>query len=384
MSQLSGTELSALISRVCPAMDGDKKLAILVDMPDEVVADTPAWKDRREMAHSWASALQQEKDNLGLDEVGLVLYRNPHANNADLPTEGYVYTGRPLPSNADELDGRALPFADIFAGHQLLVAPTQFSATAPLKMAAKQYGFRAATMPGFSREMIPALRLDYSVIGKRVNQLTGILDHAAHCGIDFDADGTDYHVDLDLRHRKGTSSGGVFPTAGTAGNLPSGESYIVPYEGELENDPSQTDGFIPVQFGDDVVVYRVEENRAYEIVSDNPASAVEAKKLLDEPAYGNIAELGLGVLGDFGLAPTGEILLDEKLGLHIAFGRSEHFGGQVAPSDFSAPDKVVHIDRVYIEALQPKVTIQKAELTLEDGSQLLLMEDGAYRIQFED
>jgi hypothetical protein len=96
-----------------------------------------------------------------------------------------------------------------------------------------------------------------------------------------------------------------------------------------------------------------------------------------------MAELGLGVLGDFGLAPTGQLLLDEKLGLHIAFGRSEHFGGQVGPGSFSNPDRVVHIDRVYTPEIQPLIRILTAVLTMSDGSSLELMKDGAYSVELD-
>ena len=70
-------------------------------------------------------------------------------------------------------------------------------------------------------------------------------------------------------------------------------------------------------------------NKAVRVLSSGPASEEEADHIAREPAYANLSELGLGVLGDFGLNPTGSILLDEKLGLHIAFGRSDHFGGTV-------------------------------------------------------
>ena len=42
--------------------------------------------------------------------------------------------------------------------------------------------------------------------------------------------------------------------------------------------------------------------------------------------------------GLFSVTPIGVVLLDEKLGLHLAFGRSEHFGGQVGPA------QVGHVD----------------------------------------
>lgn len=201
-------------------------------------------------------------------------------------------------------------------------------------------------------------------------------------GASFGADGARHELTLDLRHRTAHASGGLLRNKGAAGNLPSGEAYIAPYEGGLPGDPSQTEGVIPLQIDQDIVLYRVENNRAVEVVSKNLASAIEAQKLKTEPAYGNIAELGLGVLADFGLEPIGETLLDEKLGLHIGFGRSDHLGGRVGPDCFTDPDRVVHADRVYIERIQPKITIAKAVLTMEGGEKTVLMKNGEYQIDF--
>jgi len=98
-----------------------------------------------------------------------------------------------------------------------------------------------------------------------------------------------------------------------------------------------------------------------------------------EPAYRNVAELGLGLLGGYGIQPVGEILLDEKLGLHIAFGRSDHFGGQVGAKDFTSPDRVVHIDRVYIPEMQPLVEPLAVDLEVgPGGDRVPLMRDGRY------
>ena len=91
-----------------------------------------------------------------------------------------------------------------------------------------------------------------------------------------------------------------------------------------------------------------------------------------------MAELGFGVLADFGLEPIGEILLDEKLGLHIAFGRSEHFGGAVGPKDFSSPAAVIHLDRIYIPQAQPRIAVNAVTLGYADGRSEPIMADGAY------
>jgi hypothetical protein len=133
-----------------------------------------------------------------------------------------------------------------------------------------------------------------------------------------------------------------------------------------------------VQFGDEIVVYRVEGNRAVEVLTEGEYSDVERGKLIAEPAYGNIAELGHGVLGEFGCTAVGSLLMDEKLGMHVAFGRSEHFGGIVSPASFNDPKNVVHIDRVYVPSLQPDIVVREATLRYADGRVETIMRDGVW------
>jgi hypothetical protein len=381
--ELSAEELAALVQRVFQPRSTDRALAILVDLPDEATPDTESWRQRREMARGWAERLATVQGRTGL-EAHLYLYRNARLNNADLPEVAHRHAGGALPATADALDpGSAEPFASVFDGHSILLAPTQLSATAPLKLAAKQHRCRAATMPGFSAAMIPALRLDYTEINRRVDLLKVLLDRANLATLRFEVDrlGT-CELALDLRHRTAHASGGLFPEPGSAGNLPSGETYIVPYEGEHAGDPSRSAGRMPVQFGTEVVIYEVERNRALRVTGEGRAAETEAELLAREPAYGNLAELGLGVLADFGLEPAGSILLDEKLGLHIAFGRSDHFGGQVGAKDFSRPEAVVHIDRVYLPATQPRIRVAQVDLHQPDGGDLPLIRDDQYVINF--
>ncbi|MCL4838042.1 MAG: hypothetical protein KJ058_08765 [Thermoanaerobaculia bacterium] len=376
--RLQGEELAALVERVFRPRATDTGIAVLVDLPDGEVRDNPDWRARRELAAGWVEELQGQRAVLGL-ATELWLYRNVRTNNGDLPAGAWRHDGGPLPASADELDPAAqVPFAELFTRCSILVAPTEFSATAPLKVAARSLPIRAATMPGFSAEMIPALRLDYGEVNRRVARLAGLLTEAEGCDLLFRHPAGESALHLDLRFRSAHASGGLVPEPGTAGNLPSGEAYIVPYEGEREGEPSRSAGFLPVQFGDEVVVYRIEGNRALSVAPGGPAAETEAEHLRREPAYGNLAELGLGVLDAFGVKPVGEILLDEKLGLHIAFGRSDHFGGQVGPQHFSGPGAVVHIDRVYVPESQPRVAVAGADLLLPGGERLPLMRGGAY------
>ena len=379
--RLTGSELVALVRRVFVPRPEEKALAFLVDLPDAQVPDDADWAARRAMAQDWAAELSAHAQDLGL-ATHLAIYPNIHTNNGDLPERVWLHAGGPLPTS-DALDPAAsVSFAEFYAEHPILIALTKFSATAPLKLAAKKHPIRAATMPGFRADMIPAQRIDYTEVNRRVTLLKDLLDQAEGADFRFGTPTGECALHLDLRHRTGHASGGLLPDPGVAGNLPSGEAYIVPYEGERPGDPSRTAGIMPVQFGAEVVRYRIENNIAVAVLTEGPASQAEAKHLQREPAYGNLAELGLGVLAAFGLKPIGEILLDEKLGLHLAFGRSDHFGGQVGPAQFSGPGAVIHIDRVYVPETQPDVQVLAVDLTLPDGSIVALMRDGAYTVGF--
>jgi len=381
MSNLTSRELVDLIRSVFPHLPGDSILSILVDVPRPASLDNPAWAARRNMAFEWLAALYDNRLEIPLDDIRLYGYADVGSNNADLPLDAYLLGTLP-PDDTSALGqaGLRTSFEDVLAESQIILAPTEFSTTAPLKVAAKKYNFRAATMPGFSTAMIPALRIDYNEVARRVDDLKERLDKAAGAEVLFRVDGRlEYRMHFDLRNRSAHASTGRFPETGTAGNLPSGEAYIAPYEGEKKT-PSATAGVLPVEIGGEIVLYRVEKNRAVAVESTGPTSTSELEYLQREPAYGNMAELGFGVLADFGLQPVGEVLLDEKLGLHVAFGRSEHFGGIVGPKDFSSPAAVIHLDRIYIPETQPRVAVAEAALTYPRGKKETVMKDGRFTI----
>jgi hypothetical protein len=375
---LGSEELAALVRRVFAPRPTDRAMGLLSDLPDGESLDTSAWRERREMALGWRDALACAPSLVGL-EVRLWHYPNVHRANADLPASAWLHEGGPLPGGVAALDpALAVPFEEVLTAHDLLLAPTEHSATAPLKLLAKKHGFRAATMPGFTRAMVPALRLDYDEVARRVSAMKRLLDENERAELLLVVDGAREHrLALDLRHREAHASTGLLREPGTVGNLPSGEAYIVPYEGEIAGDPSRSAGELPVELDGEVVIYEVSGNRAVRARGEGSRAAEEAARLAREPAYGNLAELGLGVLADFGVEPIGELLLDEKLGLHIAFGRSDHFGGAVGARDFTSPEAVVHIDRVYLESLQPRVRAARVDL-LGPGGRLALIRDGRY------
>ncbi|MCH8982289.1 hypothetical protein IH922_09760 [candidate division KSB1 bacterium] len=378
---LSEGQFASLIKKVFQPKSNDRVLTILLAIPNREVGDNPSWRDRRLIAFEWKTTLTKIQNDLGLEKIELVCYENVDNNNADLPETVYRFQGDPT-----ELDSEKLVKGDgAFDLHQtasewhIVLAPTQFSATAPLKNLARQRGFRAASMPGFHRKMIPALQIDYEEVHQQVMKMKTRLDEAIAIKMKFEATGKPYQFSVDTRHRTGHASSGLIREPGTAWNLPSGEAFIVPYEGEL-GEPSKTYGSLPVQFGDEIVVYKIEKNRAVEITSEGETSKKEREKLLDEPAYGNIAEIGFGVLQPFGIKPIGEMLLDEKLGLHIAFGRSDHFGGATSPEDFGNPQNVIHIDRIYIPEVQDRVEVKEVVFEYSGQKSELIIKSGEYVI----
>lgn len=379
-TKLTDDELFTLITSVFQPQEADKTIALITDVPNDSRSDHDKWQERRGIVYEWYHQLSNIRDKLKCEKVDLYLYENVESNNADLPDTFYRINTVEEPVTADMLPSMGDPASreTILQETNIMLAPTEYSATAPLKMLGKQFPFRAATMPGFSRAMIPALGLDYQKVHERVMTLKKRLDDADSATVQFEADGSTYELFFDLRRRKAHASSGLIREKGTAGNLPSGETYIVPYEGENEDEPSNTAGTLPVRFGNDLLLFHIEKNRTIAIEGSGEAAKERQKFLQAEPAYGNIAELGLGILDSFGISAVGSVLLDEKLGLHVAFGRSEHFGGIIGPQSFNNPKNVVHIDYVYVPSLQPDITIKFARLEYNSGKKETIMENGKY------
>ncbi len=163
MEKLSSVDLVNLVHTVFPLFPEDRFLGFLVDIPENESEDNSDWKARRTLVEEWAVLLEEGLGDLGLDGIRILTYPCVGSNNADLPKFAYLIRRPPLPKETYEMEGYGIKisFAEVFRKIQIFLAPTQFSATAPLKNAAKQYQFRAATMPGFSPDMIPTLKIFY-------------------------------------------------------------------------------------------------------------------------------------------------------------------------------------------------------------------------------
>jgi len=289
----------------------NENITILYDVPNQ--QDNNDWKWRRNLAKEWAHKLN----------ANLISYKATYANNADI-----------LQIDLSKTD--------------IVIALTEFSATAPLHSYARKYNIRAASMPGFNKEMLLALELDFNLIRKKVEDAYNFLKKESHT-VNFIVDNKTYSLYLDFKNRNPIKDDGDCTKPGTVINLPTGEAFIAP--NDLPD--SETNGTLPIQIGNKVNFYTVEHNK---IVSAKYEDDL-IKKIREDPAVGNIAEFAIGVLSDFGIKSCGKTLLDEKLGIHIALGRNDHFGGLISPDKFRKKENVWHQDYVYIKEMQPKIRI---------------------------
>jgi hypothetical protein len=166
-NDLTFDQLSALLTTVFAPAAGEGALTILIDLRDARVPDHDAWRDRRRIAGEWFRLRPEGADRLPFDAVLLCGCANAGSNNNDLPAD--VVVAR-TPAELERLpDGSAEPLADVLRVTSVVLALAELSATAPPKMLAREHGFRGASMPGFSRAMIPVRAWRVCVQGGRTD-----------------------------------------------------------------------------------------------------------------------------------------------------------------------------------------------------------------------
>jgi hypothetical protein len=356
-------DLEELFAAVFQPRKGEKVM-IIADLPHGDIIDNSAWSERRQMALDWQRTLSSLSKALNIKVQPLAFYAATGQNNGDLP------------ENA-RMEGRTVPFLELFEESDIVLAMTEYSATAPLMTFGRQLeDLRGASMPGVSKRMEEtALAADYRELARRTEMLANRLQEAEGARVKFT---TGHEFYFDLRYREAKADDGQCPPGAEPPfiNLPSGEAYQAPYEGERADDDSRTKGVIPVQLIEEVALLRIEQNRIVEVAGSSPA-AEELREFFDlDPARRNIAEIGLGC--NEKAMVSGQVLEDEKAGFHWAYGRSEHLGGTVGPDDFSDPNHVVHTDIVY--APESPIGIERLSLEFPEGSCEEIMHDGIYTI----
>lgn len=260
-----------------------------------------------------------------------------------------------------EVNGQEPPpsVADLMLKYDVVVCPTTKSVThTDAKRNACKAGSRVATMPGITEDiMTRTLKADYNIIAERTLKVSEILDKGKIAKITTPL-GT--NLTMPIEGIKAISSTGLILEPGQGGNLPSGESFLMPVEG-------QSEGVLYIDAAV-AIIGKIESDPIKVTIKDGYAvkfeGSYEADKLFEQlNAFGkpamNIAELGIGTNHEAII--TGKILEDEKVmgTIHVAFGNNISMGG--------THDVGIHIDGV---VTKPTVYIDDIKL-MEDGKLIL-------------
>ncbi len=161
---------------------------VMVDLPHDGISDNSEWRERREMAEEWREVMARLGRDGGFSVSPMLTFPATGANNADLPASGW-------------LEGEDVELEPTLIAATLVIAMTEFSATAPLSVLAdRREDFRAASMPGVLRRMQEsALAADYSEVARRCQEIAEAMRGAALADVLFS---TGHRCWFDLRHRE--------------------------------------------------------------------------------------------------------------------------------------------------------------------------------------
>ena len=211
--------------------------AVLTDRPNAPSDDSLAWQARREMAKDWRDQISEIGTRQGFDVLPVVSFRAVAGVNADLPEFA-------------DIEGTRTPFSEVLDRATVVIAMTEISVTGPLMQFAITKGsaakFRVASMPFANRSMEnTCLLADPRMLVDRGNVMLNAIRDANLADVRFTTGDT---CVFDLRFRAaGVDNGYLHPDkqGDPFINLPSGEVWIVPYEGERDGEKSRTAGSFP-------------------------------------------------------------------------------------------------------------------------------------------
>jgi aminopeptidase len=243
----------------------------------------------------------------------------------DLGAEVIIVEILPRASNGAEPPAEV---AELMTKVDVVLCPTSKSLThTDSRRAASVAGARVATLPGVTEEiMVRCMNADYHAIAERTFRLCNELEKTSVVRVQAPA-GTD--VTLPIKGRKAHASSGLFREKGLWGNLPTGEAYLAPLEGESQGVVVVDGSMAQVGMVREPIRIVVKDGYATDITG-----GVEARRLVEllEP-HGRdartVAEFGVGT-NDKAIL-TGLIIEDEKVmgTIHIAFGDNKSMGGSV-------------------------------------------------------
>jgi len=287
----------------------DEHVLFLYDTPHNEIKDSETWINRRTMADEWYQTFKEMGEKEGYT-VNIISYPATGLHNTDLPVN----------------------IVEKVKQSNIILALTEYSASHPLARLCheKDSITRCASLPLVEKIMEEtAFKVDYNKLQYYTQKLKILLNDSIGAKVTFST-GDILFIDLRNRNNALVDDGNCQKT-GTLINLPSGESYIAPYEASederAEFGKSKTKGILPDYDKDEIIRYHVENNKITRIEGTGK-KAEEMRIFFNEnPSRSNIAELGIGC--NKKAVVTGNPLEDEKVaGLHIAYGASTALNGK--------------------------------------------------------
>lgn len=355
-------DLYRLLETVFKPKAGER-IGILIDLEDPAGVRDLAFleqdgHDIQKMAHKhfYLGLKNGVMERLGLTGGELFCYKMTEGSNLDLEDDAFCP------------DGRVLSFEkDIYPNYDILLCISTNSATAPLTASAKVHNFRGATLHGLNEIILNSgLSVDYEEVSKRAERLRQGMSNAEAIEIDFMIKGKLHQLRIELNGQDAQKSHGLCRVAPDIANLPAGEVYYVPTNGE---------GHFPMKLEDgSIALLTVKGARVVEaeFIEGNPETvkAYDAKVKSDE-ATGFLGELGFGTE----LYPiANHDIQDEKAfgTFHVATGRNDHLGGDITTDKFKQKNNATHDDILFSPEKTPEI----------DAPTVRLYKDGKVHILF--
>ncbi|MBK5277204.1 MAG: peptidase [Desulfuromonadales bacterium] len=221
-------------------------------------------------------------------------------------------------------------------------------------------GARFASLPHFDPDMFgTSMNVDWTALADRTARLVAAVNRAEWVNVEC-PNGTAMHICKQGRDAGGDD--GLLTQPGSFGNLPAGEAYFAPLEGESH-------GIMVIEWGatrklDSPLTLTIADGRVLRIDGDDPLRAILEARFAGNEACRNLAELGIGT-NDKASRPDNVLEAEKIMGtIHMALGDNTGFGGVVA-----AP---FHEDYVFY---QPTVT-----LVLADGTEEIILDAGKLQV----
>ena len=298
-----------------------------------------------------------------LNELGMIggemfAYKYTYGSNLDLKDDVWNTDGERL-----SLD------RDIYPNYDIILCISTWSATAPLTVKCKEYGFRGATMHGMNDVILNSgLAVNYQEVSDDAEKMRAALTGAEAVEIDFELeDGQILTAWLGLGGQEAQKSHGLFRgSKPDIANLPAGEIYFVPQDARGKFPMKYEDGTLGVLdvVDRDVVRSTLIEGKQSTIDEHNA-------RLADDPMTGTLGELGFGTQV---LPVSYQDIQDEKvLGTcHLATGRDDHLGGDIIPEMFKKHENSTHDDILFAPHKTPNFNVKEVRMMWNDRTEMVI------------